>query len=52
MDIYEREILIEALKRTGGNVSKAAANLGTTARIFGYKAKKLGIDYHKYRRNK
>jgi Nif-specific regulatory protein len=45
----EREMLIEALKNTRGNVTDASKLLGTTVRIFSYKAKRLGVDYREYR---
>lgn len=46
---YAREIIIDNLKISRGNISKAAENLGTTKRILNYKIKQLGIDYRKYR---
>jgi Nif-specific regulatory protein len=45
----EREIIIDALKTTRGNMAKAARMLETSERKFGYKAKKHGVDYHVYR---
>ena len=45
----EREMLIDALKNTRGNISTAAQILKTTVRKFGYKAKKYGVDYKHYR---
>jgi Nif-specific regulatory protein len=45
----EREMIIDALKNTRGNVSAAAEVLKTTVRIFSYKAKKYGVDYRHYR---
>ena len=49
MSSYEREILVEALKSTRGNMAKAARALGTTARIFSYRTRRLGIDPGGYR---
>lgn len=46
---FEREIIIDALANTNGNVSQAAKELGTTKRIISYKMNKLGIDYRKFR---
>ena len=46
---FERELLIDALKNTRGNIRQAAGSLRTTVRIFGYKVKKYGIDPKKYR---
>jgi Nif-specific regulatory protein len=47
--VFERDIIVDALKRASGNVTAAAADLGTTPRILGYKAKQLGLDYHRFR---
>ncbi len=45
----EREMIIDALKSTRGNMAKAAQILTTTERKFAYKAKKYGVDYRLYR---
>jgi len=45
----EREMIIEALKTSRGNMAKGAQILRTTERKFAYKAKKHGIDYRLYR---
>ena len=45
----EREMLIDALKNTRGNISNAAAFLKTTVRKFSYKAQRYDIDYRTYR---
>ena len=45
----EREMLIDALKNTRGNITAAAALLRTTVRKFAYKARRYGIDYRTYR---
>ena len=45
----EREIIIDSLKSTRGNMAKAAQVLETTERKFAYKAKKYGVDYRAYR---
>ena len=50
--LFERDMMVDALKRTDGNLAAAARDLGTTARIIGYKVKELGIDYRRYRRKK
>jgi Nif-specific regulatory protein len=39
----ERELIVDALKKTGGHQRKAAKELGLTERILGYKIKKYGI---------
>ncbi|OQY42101.1 MAG: sigma-54-dependent Fis family transcriptional regulator, partial [Desulfobacteraceae bacterium 4572_87] len=46
---FERELLIEALKNSRGNMRKAAIALKTTERIFGYKVRKYNIDSKQYR---
>ncbi len=45
----EKEMIIDALKNTRGNMGKAAELLATTPRKFAYKAKKLGVDFREYR---
>ncbi|MBW1980432.1 MAG: nif-specific transcriptional activator NifA [Deltaproteobacteria bacterium] len=45
----EREMIIDALKNTRGNMAKAADLLQITQRKFGYKARKYGVDYRQYR---
>jgi Nif-specific regulatory protein len=45
----ETEMIIDALKNTRGNITTASEMLGTTVRIFAYKAKRYGIDYRNYR---
>ncbi len=48
-DLFEREIITDALKVSGGNITVAARRLGSTKRILGYKIEKLGIDYRAFR---
>jgi Nif-specific regulatory protein len=45
----EREMIVDALKTTRGNMAKAAEMLQTTERKFSYKAKKHGVSYRHYR---
>ncbi|MBW2355819.1 MAG: nif-specific transcriptional activator NifA [Deltaproteobacteria bacterium] len=45
----EREMLIDALKNTRGNITRAAELLRTTVRKFNYKAQKYGISFRHYR---
>ena len=45
----EKEILMDALKNTGGNINKAAQLIGITVRKFSYKAQKYSISYKDYR---
>ncbi len=46
--ILEKDAIIDALKRSEGNVAAAARDLGLTARMVRYKIQKLGIDYRKF----
>lgn len=46
---FERHIIVSALKRTGGNQSKAAQQLGTTRRILMYRIQKYHIDVRLFR---
>ncbi|HOP62521.1 MAG TPA: sigma 54-interacting transcriptional regulator [Spirochaetota bacterium] len=48
---FEREIIIDSMKVSKGNISRAAKDLGTTKRILGYKMSKLDIDYKIFRGN-
>jgi Nif-specific regulatory protein len=45
----EREMLIDALKNTRGNITEAARLLKTTVRKFAYKANRYHVDYREYR---
>jgi len=46
---FEKGIIIDSMKSTSGNITRSAAELGTTKRILSYKMSALGIDYRKYR---
>ena len=46
----EREMIIDALKNTRGNMAKAAEMIRITERKFAYKTKKYGVDFRLYRR--
>ncbi len=48
MDLVARDLMMDALKATGGNISKAAKQLGITPRMARYKIRKLGIDYQRF----
>ena len=50
--LFERDILVDAIKRCNGNLTAAAHDLGSTPRIITYKVKELGIDYTRYRRKR
>jgi Nif-specific regulatory protein len=45
----EKEMIIDALKNTGGKVTMATQILQTTVRKFAYKAQKYSVDYRQYR---
>ena len=49
VETYERELIIDALKKNRGNASAAARLLNSTQRIMNYRIKTLGIDPRKYR---
>lgn len=46
---FERDLIIDALKSSRGNMRKAAQVLKSTERIFGYKVKKYEIDPKHYK---
>ena len=48
MDMVARDLMMDALKATGGNISEAARQLGITPRMARYKIGKLGIDYQRF----
>ena len=53
VEAQERSLIMDALKETGGNQTRAAKMLGTTKRIIQYKISKMGIDPKKFsRKNK
>ena len=45
----EKEMIIDALKNTRGNINSATKLLKTTVRKFAYKAQKYGVNYKHYR---
>jgi Nif-specific regulatory protein len=45
--ILERDMIVDALKRSEGNMAAAARTLGITSRMVRYKIKSLGIEYAK-----
>ena len=50
--LFERDLIVDALKRCNGSLAAAARDVGSTARIIRYKVRELGIDYRKYRTKK
>jgi Nif-specific regulatory protein len=52
VSLFERDTIVDALKRCNGNLAATARDLGSTARIIKYKIKELGIDYRKYHTKK
>jgi Nif-specific regulatory protein len=44
LESYERSIILNSLKSTGGNIAKAARMLGTSERIMGIRVKKFKIN--------
>jgi len=49
VEAYERELLIDALKKHRGNAAATARYLQTTARIINYRIHSLGIDPKNYK---
>lgn len=45
---FEKELLVDALIKAGGNMLKAARHLKSSYRIVNYKVKKYGIDPHRF----
>ncbi len=49
LNVVEREIIIDALKSSRGNMAAAARDLGITERIMGLRVAKFGIDSRRFR---
>lgn len=49
VETFERELIVEALKHTNGNQTKAATYLDSSLRIINYKIHKYSIDARDYR---
>ena len=49
MENLEKELIIDALKNSGGNMAEAARLLKTTERVLSYSVKKLRINPKSYR---
>jgi Nif-specific regulatory protein len=49
LDNVERELILEALKSTRGNMAKASRNLGLTERLMGIRVRKHSIDPARFR---
>ena len=49
LDNLEREMILDALKSSRGNMAKAARALGITERLMGLRARKHGVDYRRFR---
>ena len=52
VNLLERDLIIDSLKRSNGSLAAAARDLKSTARIIRYKVKELGIDSTRYHKNK
>jgi Nif-specific regulatory protein len=50
--LFERDIVVDALKRAGGNVAAASRDLKTTPRILRYRINQLTIDPKRYARSR
>lgn len=48
VEAYERDIIVDALKTSRGNMAAAARSLQTTQRIFGYKVHKYSVNPKQY----
>ena len=49
LEAIEYEMIVDALKATHGNASKAAEMLGLTNRMMGLRLNKYGVDYRSFR---
>jgi len=51
LDSMEKELILDALKETKGNMAKAARELGLTERVMGLRAKKYKVDPRKFKKH-
>ena len=49
--MFERDVIVDALKHSNGSMAAAARQLGATSRIVRYRIRKLGIDPSLFRRH-
>jgi Nif-specific regulatory protein len=49
VDSFERELIVDSLKKHRGNASAAARHLQTTKRILNYRIQKLGVQPGKFK---
>ena len=49
VDHYERNLVMDALKTTRGNMARAARSLGITERVMGLRVKRFGLDPRRFR---
>ena len=50
--LFERDVIVDALKHAHGSMAAAARQLGTTARVIRYRIRQLDIDPRQFRRHK
>lgn len=48
VNLLERDIIVDSLKRNSGRISRSSVELAITQRMLRYKIKNLNIDYKKY----
>jgi len=48
INLFERDLIVDALKRCNGNLTATARDLKATPRIIRHRVKELGIDYKRY----
>ena len=48
LDALEREMVVDALKSSNGNMAKAARTLGISERLIGLRVKSFGIDLRRF----
>jgi len=50
LEALEQEMIVDTIKQVGGNISKAARELGLTERILGLRIRKYGIDPKRFKK--
>ncbi|MHC4266339.1 MAG: helix-turn-helix domain-containing protein [Planctomycetota bacterium] len=49
VELFERDVIVDALKRCNGNITATARDLETTPRIIRYKVEYLNIDSQRFK---
>lgn len=52
LDCLERDLIVDALKVSRGNMAESARRLGISERVMGLRVRRYGIDWRRFRQNR